>query len=338
MTEEPTLIRGGNLTTRVDLDLSADQLWALGAMVRGQHGPLSPWADSNRGVDSLPENVGAGLGKLAGFESAEMVAALQPALAAIAGASGRTTVRVRGGGAHVECVAFASKNYGPVALSDTTGDDTLHLEDPAPTNELIELITGLVGTSPLRGLDLTLDLSVNDAFVLAALVDAQRRNTLSDLAGGHTVTNRPVGFTALEAALNAPTGGGFWLVGAVARSCDTEPSQVGPGVRDSIARLADQRLVDATPSTATLAGVGADLAEHFLAITSTVELDNARDDGSGGVKRFGFTCLQAGVTDLITVEWTSQGIHLETVSAATLVGYIKTFLRHPEFGDHGGNG
>ncbi len=316
-----------DLAVAIDLDLDEELFRALGASVRDAQGPISPW----KGVDlRMTKRLRARLKGL-GIDDANLTPeALHATVAAIAGATGLTTVRIAGANVLMDYMAFASKDQGPIALYATARDGKVRLEDPAPSDTLVEFVAGLVGRSHLRGLDLTLDLRIDDAFVLAALVDLQRRHTLSHLAEGHPLSGRPVRVDALRAGLEKPPVGPFWLLDAISGQCAVEPSHAAVGIHESLARLAQEELVETTPSTATLAGPCAGLAEHFLAVTSVIGLDNVHDDGQGGVARIGFSCVQSGVTDLITVEWIQQGIHLETVSADTVVGYIDRLVHRPD--------
>lgn len=311
----------------VDLDLDAEAFAALGALVDSPHSPISPWVGAN---GTLTDTARARLSDLGVVEGTATRRDLQPTLAALAAAAGTTSVRLVSTGVLVEYVAWASVDHGPVALSATKERGVFRLEDPAPTDQVTELLAGLVGRSPLRGMDLTVELSIEDSLVLAALVDVQRRRILSGLATGHPEADVPVWFAQLRTALDEPPTIGFSVVDAISRLCGVEASQAGAGLTDSIARLAQQGLVNADSGAGRLAGPTAQIAEHFSAITSVIELVNAHDDGRGGMKRIGFTCLQAGVSDLMSVEWIDRGIHLETVSADTIVGYLDCFLRRPD--------
>ncbi|MDI9941220.1 hypothetical protein QM806_38385, partial [Rhodococcus sp. IEGM 1351] len=312
----------------VELDLDAEAFNALAALVDGPHSPVSPWAGVN---GTVTDTARARLADLGVVDDTATRRDLQPTLAALAAATATTTVRFVGAGVLVDYIVWASVDHDPVALSATREPGVFRLEDPAPTDRVTEFLTGLVGRSQWRGLDLTLELPIEDSVVLAALIDVQRRRILSGLATGHPEADVPVEFAQLRTTLDEPPTTGFSLVDAIGRLCGVEASRAGAGLTDSIARLAQQGLVDADSEAARPAGPCAPIAEHFAAITAIVELTNAFDDGHGGLNRLGFTCLQTGINDLMTVEWIDRGIHLETVSADTVVGYLNLFLRQPDF-------
>jgi SH3-like domain-containing protein len=314
------------VSVRLDLDL--DMFEALGAFTDGTHTVISPW----HGVDtSVSEAVRARLERTGAVEGTVASSTLRPTLAALAAATAITKLRFLGAGVLVEYMVWVSANHGPVGLAATATVGTLRLEDPAPTDQIVDYVTGLVGSSPLRGLDLTLDLPIDDGLVLATLIDLRRRRILSALAGDIAPTDEPVDVAEVRAALFAPPASGLSLAGAIQQMCGGHGDTAAAALSDSLVRLRRQGWVDPNSSTVGLAGPCAALAERFAAITSIVELANACCDGTDDVSRLGFTCLQAGVSDLMTIEWIEQGLHIETVSAETVVGYIEDFVRRPDF-------
>jgi hypothetical protein len=312
----------------IDLDLDAELFVALGAFTDGPHSALSPW----KGVDAaVTETVRARLAEAGAIDASGPKQELRPALAAMAAATATTTLQFTGSGVLIGYLTWISGDHGPVGLSAAT-DGTFRLRDPAPTEQVMSAIADLVGRSGLRGLDLSLDLAIDDVFVFAAIVDSVRRRIMSGLASGDQVTDAPVDLAQLRAKLSEPPTGGFSLFDAIARLCGIDAAPGADGLTDSLAQLARQGLVEVDQSAVGLVGPCATLPHHFLAISSVVELANACGTAAADVTRLGFTCLQAGVSDLLTVEWVDSGIHLEAVSADTVVDYIDCFVRTPDVG------
>ena len=125
-----------------------------------------------------------------------------------------------------------------------------------------------------------------------------------------------------------PTGISF--SGAIARLCGNDAVPEANRLTDSLTRLADQGLVEVGPTTVGLVGACAGLPLHFLVISSVIELANACGSTEAHIRRLGFTCLQAGVNDLLTVERVDDRIHMETLSADTLVRYVDCLVRTPD--------
>jgi SH3-like domain-containing protein len=312
----------------VDLDLDAEMLVALGAFTEGRDSALSPW----HGVESVVSGaVRARLAQAGVIDGGELRSELRPTLAAMATATATTTLRLTGTGALIEYVTWVSNDHAPVGLSTITSTGRFRLEDPAPSATVVAAVAGLIGRSGLRSVDMTVDLPINDGLVLATIIDLQRRAILRGVAAGEPASDEVVDRGQLQTALNDPPVYGFSFVGAIRRTCSIETSSAVAGLSESLALLSRQGLISADSSGVRLAG-GCDVVpRHFAAITSVIELGNACDTGADGLARVGFTCVQAGVSDLMTVEWLKSGIHLETVCAEDVVGYIDLYLCRPGF-------
>lgn len=311
----------------VELDLDAEMFLALGAFAGGPQSVVSPW----HGADTVvSEAVRARLAKVGAVDASGARPQLRPTLAAMAAATGTTTLRFIGTGVLVEYLTWGTRDHSPVGLAGIASTGRLRLEDPAATETVIGAVADLIGRSGRRGLELSLDLPINDTLVLAAIIDLQRCAILGGLATGQPACDEAADLSKLYGALSKPPSYGYSFVDAIQRTCRVQPDRAAAESSESLARLAQQGLVEANSSAVRLAGVCAEVPDHFPAITSVVELTNGSDTGAADVARLGFTCLQAGVTDLLTVEWVESGIHIETVSADTVVGYIEYFVRQPD--------
>ena len=303
----------------VKVDVETDVLAALGVLAGGSGGPLSQWASDATGLD---ERVRDRARTLLDGPSGRNLAA---ALSAIAQATERTSVRVAEAGGGVECAFYTSEEHAAVSILSLGNEGKVRLEDPAPGTELAAFVEMYVGGSRRISAKVSLDLAVHDALVLAALVDAERRKRLGDIAAGRT-TASPVSVDDVRAELGSPDRGTFWLLDAVRRQCASDPAAASTSAGDTLARLAQRGLVELTPAAARPSGLVDGLHEQFLVIGTVVELEHLSVDAGGGLKKVGFACLQSGVNDLMTVECLEAGAHIETVSAADLVAYVAHFV------------
>ena len=312
----------------VELDLDAEMFLALGAFAGGPHSVVSPWHGADTAVSGA---VRARLARAGAVDARGAQPQVRRTLGAMAAATGTTTLRFVGTGVLVEYVTWGARGRGPIGLAGIASNGRLRLEDPAATETVIDALAGLIGRSAWRGLELTLDLPINDALVLAAIIDLERRTILGGLATGRPASDEPADLSKLQSALNEPPDYGYSVVDAIHRTCGVQPDRAAAELSQSVARLAQRGLVVVNSSAVGLAGVCAEVPQHFPAITSIVELTHGWDTGGADAARLGFTCLQAGVSDLLTVEWVETGIRIESVSADTAVGYIDHFLCRPDF-------
>ena len=137
-------------------------------------------------------------------------------------------------------------------------DDTLRLQDPPPTEAVLSAIGDLVGRSGLRALDLNRNCLFDGAFVVAAIVDTQRRGLLRRFASNGETSEPTVGVTEISAAVDEASKGEPGLLDAVARLCPTGAPDAGR-VAHAVARLSRGGIVEGNPSAVRLVGPLAEL-------------------------------------------------------------------------------
>lgn len=310
----------------VDLRLDAKAFVGLGAFSETAQSLISPW----NGADvRVSEETRARLTAAGAIDAQGVRQELRSSLHALASATASTSLTFLGSDVLIELLLWTSGDRRTVGVS-AASDDTLRLQDPPPTEAVLSAIGDLVGHSGLRALDLTLQLPIDDAFVVAAIVDTQRRGLLRRFASNGETSEPTVGVTEISAAVDEASKGEPGLLDAVARLCPTGAPDAGR-VAHAVARLSRGGIVEGNPSAVRLVGPLAELPSHFPLIRAEVELGNACISNAD-VRRLGFICLQAGVSDLLLVERVEDQVRFEVVSADTVVGYLECFLRTPDFG------
>lgn len=310
----------------VDLRLDAKAFVGLGAFSESAHSLLSPWNSADVRVD---DETRARLMDAGAIDANGVGHELRAALNAMATATASTSLKYIGSGMLIEFLLWTSRDHRTVGVS-AASDDTLRLQDPPPTEKVLTAIADLVGRSGLRALDLSLRLPIDDAFVVAALVDTQRHRLLRTIASNGENPAPTVGVTEIAAALDDEASSATGFVDAVARLCLTS-APAAERIADAVARLANRGIVQGDPSALRLVGPLAELPTHFPLVRAAVELANACVTDAA-VRRVRFVCLQAGVSDLLLIEGIDDQVRFEVVSADTVVGYIECFLRTPDFG------
>jgi hypothetical protein len=312
----------------IDLELDQDLFGALGTAVAVPHGPISPWRDTTETVTDDRRR------RLAALGAVDDAGGVSPALAAtltsLADNRGATAVRFASGPSALEYVNFLAPDSRLIGLR-TVAATHLQLSDPAPTEQVVSDLAGLIGRSPLRGMVFKAELSLDDAFVFGALVDRLRRQLLRDLADDASTDARPVSVTAIRGELEQ-SGGLFGFTSAIAKASAATGERAVRGAAKSITRLAAAGLVSSAKSGAKLEEECSALPQRFLVISALTYLQNVRPAGAG-IERTGFSCIQSGVHDLLVIEHLESGVvHLETLDSETIVTAIGRSLRRPDAG------
>lgn len=216
----------------------------------------------------------------------------------------------------------------PVSLGSAPGG--LQIERPAAPGGMLEAITDALGASPLLGCEFEANLAPLESLVLAVLLDAQRIANLRWFGDSADPPPQALDAATVRYRIETSRGSGDWLTGELRRLC-------GPSVETSPAAV-DQALRNLEMAGhASRNGHGYGLGSSALLLAYRLLLPEAEleaaviaESQQGQIIGSGFTCLQSGVHDFLLLELTGNKVGLETVTAATVVEYLRAMLARPE--------
>jgi hypothetical protein len=310
----------------IDLDLTPELFSALGGHVAGPVGALSPW-DSDAPEPSAEDRArlrAEGVVDANGHVASD----LQRVLESLARSSGSTTLSASGVAGSLAHVSYGDGPGRTIGVTATT-KGTVRLQEPSPAAEMAAIIGQVVGPGSEWGIE-PLDLALSEAFTLAAIVDATRRHWFAQLAASGAGDVAPLRRPEIRDLLARPVEGSFWMVQAVAKAAGAEAETAVADLDADLGRLVAARIAETTPDTVALAGRWAELALRFLTPGSVIELENLRaGSGASPLSRAGFVILRGASDELLSLERVGDRVHVGTIGAATLLGYIEVLLRAP---------
>jgi hypothetical protein len=254
----------------------------------------------------------------------------QRALETLALAVAFTRVQYSGGPSFSEMVFYhAPKAQAPISVTNT--DDGLLIEYPGQPADFSAALRDLSGGSQLQNLDFSARLPVTESLVLAAMVDLLRKDILRDTASDQPleIGNCSPEFIVSELGKSQANSSG--LANVVAQVSGAEPGLAVMNVKSALEALVAKELVIVEASGYTLNALPALLARRFLLFDQAFKLEAGREALAGSPPILvGFMCLQAGVHDLLYLEYAEELLLLETVSASTLLDRLKFFINQPD--------
>lgn len=251
-------------------------------------------------------------------------------LEALAGAVSFARVAYAAGPSVSETVFYFTPDAAaPVSVSNT--QEGLLITDPTDPAAWVSDLAELTGKSRLQTLGFETRLQPDAALVLAAMVDLVRKAILRGI-----VTDQEVEIDAqtpeeIAAELARPFANTRWLATAVAETCQKEAGLSAPAVRAALSKLVENELVLSDDERFILNVTPALLARRFLFFDQAFKLEaghQALPDGTPVM--VSFTCLQAGVHDLVCLEYAQDQVHLETVSSSMLLERLSFFVSTPD--------
>jgi hypothetical protein len=191
------------------------------------------------------------------------------------------------------------------------------------------MATQALGSSVYRNATVGASLAPEEALTFFGITDLQRKEYLSALAGSKESSKKSIDPSSLETFLSTREGNFQWLNNVI-RELAYGENTPAPQVPAALASLEEKGLVRKTGQAYCLSDDAAFLARRMLVIDTSLVLTAGHLAADGRVGVAGFTCLQAGVHDLLYIDATADLVEFQAISSAAVLGYIRAFMTDPE--------
>jgi hypothetical protein len=304
------------MSSPIQLRLSPDLLPRLGGLAPGPKNALSPFR--------APAAQSAAPGKLeaAGLLDAQgrLKPAFQPLLDALANPSALVNLQVASGGRLQQFSLYYPWNGVPPLLLVNTADGLL-LEYPADRQAVIDGLLNFSSDSALVSFEIDARLPLEAARALAALLDLHRRaaaRAFADLAAPGPISATPAELERWTAACPEDP---QWFAALL-------PPLTTPSgwARSGLERLALYGLCQPAGDGFALAGAALALGSRMILIDTLYSVDIARLDTAGQVALASLTALQAGINDLLQIEYLGDEIAIRSLTPLSFILQLEDIL------------
>ena len=259
----------------------------------------------------------------------QIVSNLRPTLELLASTRAYTRIRLSPGAELLEYNVYFAPD-GSRAVSITSTDKGLVVQDPAPTEEFIEGLRAYTGGSIIRACDFDEEMRVEEALTLAALIDLRRQSVLRAFVDKTLSAQESYDAHAIyEAIANTPSSS-QWLVAIIQDMVESEIPLSETTIERTLTDLATSNHVVKTGEQYMLGEVESILGSRFLVFDNIMVLWSGRERDDGEIFNVGFTCLQAGVHELLFLDASGGRFQFTTLSSEALLEYVRHFLQDPE--------
>jgi hypothetical protein len=253
----------------------------------------------------------------------QILPAARPALDALGTAHAFTRMYLSGNLVPTEAIVYFAPGNGPVSLFNAGGD--MEIRYPAAEGEFVEMAAQGFGSTIYRAVPFDATLMHDEAVALSALIDIQRKHALKSIAGEQEPGIADCELPVLWSITSRKGNNTQWLANVLLDilSLDGIPSE-------DLLRSALESLVQ--KGHAVKNGSSYRLGEDTLALARRMLLfDTALTLTSGYLKNgvlniAGFTCLQAGVHDLLVIDANAESVTIQSVSSASVLDSVRTFF------------
>lgn len=315
------------MESNVDFTLAPEYFSALGDLLHAGMSSVSPYAGlavSEAKQVTREVMIAAGIMDASG----NIFPAVQKVLDLLARTEAFTRVYLSDNADLFEQTIYRDPDGGdPVSL--TTVQDGLRVRYPAAVDELLEALRQNIGETVIRNIDFQAEIAVDEAVVLGAIVDIYRKRVLAAYASDAELDMSPITPDAILRMIKDTPPSPQWLSAIVGGIFKDVPAVDGAGVQAALDKLS------ASGHAAKEAGgfVGSEevqwMAGRLLILDRALHMESGAAT-PGGVVYIGFSCLQAGVHDLLYLERNRHYLALEGMSSAGVIDLAGQFLSRPD--------
>ena len=205
------------------------------------------------------------------------------------------------------------------------------IDDETKAQDIIDMIGNFVGKSNLKSIDIKLKLSVEEAIVIAAMIDLERRSILRAFVDELPYINNKFGVNMTWRMINGSSKSIQWFVYCISEVIGDDISLKQDQVKEVLDQLKDKGLVSEQYGQYQLSDELSQLANRIMIVDNVMTVETIGCDNNNEQLSAGFTCIQSGVHDILLLDYDGTDLLFETVSSDLLLEYIDKFLKFEVF-------
>lgn len=218
-------------------------------------------------------------------------------------------------------------------VSYTVAQDYYTLDNQATVEDILSLIEDFVGKSSLKSININQKLSSQEALVIAAMLDMERRTILRSFVDELPYANSSYTFNMIWRMVHSSNASIQWLVYCFSEVIGEHLTLRQEQLKKVLDQLVDKKLILEMHGQYQLSDSLAQLANRMIVIDNILAIETIGTDKDNTRTSAGFTCLQAGIHDLLVLDYDGIDVLIETISSASLLENIKSFLKADAFRD-----
>jgi ribosomal protein L40E len=217
-------------------------------------------------------------------------------------------------------------------LSVTVTDRGLVIRDPPDDASIIHWLSGIIGESTFIQTPVAVTLPAEEALVLAAIIDLQRKELLMALIEAREGLAVRIEPPDILKELQAGTDQTSMFVPLIRGVTDRVDPLSADETGSLLSRLSARGiLISPGPGLYSLSPGYFPLARQLKVFSTILRVSYAIVDNGGGVRISGFTAVQGGLTEIVVIERDTDSCTIRTVPSQELSQLTKILMEHPRW-------
>ena len=219
-------------------------------------------------------------------------------------------------------------------VSFTITPNDILIDDQSSPQDILTILENFVGKSDLRSINFSNQLNVAEALVIAAMLDMERKSSLKAFVDEVFFTNNSYNSNMIWRIINSTSSSIQWFVFIINEVIGEPVLLSQQQVQEAIDLLTQKGLVTKHGGQYQLSNELSLLSNRMLIIDNLLSVQTSKQDDTGEILSYGFTCIQSGVHDLLLLDYNGKEIIFETISSVRLIDYLKRFLNCETYFKH----
>ncbi len=317
------------MVDKIDLRLPRGQFQYIGSLLDGEKTNLSPFLSSESAapVTEADQKALTNLGVIvAGGKINQKYRQTFSLLAK----PGSFTWVTYGGISSYNSFIIYFRDKKTVSLYETK--DSLRIQDPAPTEELLIMLNQYFGTSFFSTCNANEVLSFDEAFVLFGLIDLRRRQLLIDLLENAQKEPVPISPKVIGEWLSLKNLSRHWFIARLGEYLEQADAPSEERTAQALSQLTKKGLVVEKGGKYVLSNTAEIVSNRFKALGNNLTLYSGRVTEKNEVTHFKVEVTGANLSDLMLWEIVDDGkIHISFPSPLAFTFLLSAFLESPDF-------
>lgn len=250
-------------------------------------------------------------------------------LSVLAAPAAAVNLLLTGGAGLYKHSIYYDATYGKCVYATYMGEDVVITDEEKPES-LMDTIAKFIGKSNLKSIDFNHDFDIEEALVIAAIIDLERKLCLRSLIDEIPYDQNLYGYNKIWRTINSTSSSIQWFVHIINEVIGEYTNLSYKQVQDALERLVPRGLLSQKNGLYQLSDELVFLANRML-INDNVISVSALKQWESEVVSSGFTSVQAGVHDILYLDFNGETIKFKTVSSDELLENIDFFINNKEY-------
>lgn len=218
------------------------------------------------------------------------------------------------------------------SVSITLLSDEAILTDEVDSTSILDTLTQFIGRSNLKSLDFDCEFDTEEALVIAAIIDLERKLCLRSLIDEIPYDQNLYGYNKIWRSINSTSTSIQWFVHIVNEVLGEYTTLNYRQVQDALERLVPKGLLKQKNGLYQLTDDLVFLANRMIINDNIISVSAMKQIGQDVVVT-GFSCVQAGIHDLVYLDYNGDDITFKTLSSEELISNIDFFITNKDYFD-----